>query len=51
MSERIPLGIPFGWFCVGYGDELAPGELRSVRYFGRDLVLFRTGGGEPGLVD
>jgi nitrite reductase/ring-hydroxylating ferredoxin subunit len=50
IPQRIPLEIPFGWFCVGYGDELAPGELRSVRYFGRDLVLFRTEGGVPGLV-
>ena len=51
MSERLPLGIPFGWFCVGYSDELAPGELRSLRYFGRDLVLFRTEAGIAALVD
>lgn len=44
-----PLPIPFGWYCVGYGDEIAPGEVRSLRCFGRDLVLFRTAAGEPTL--
>ena len=43
--ERFPMPIPFGWFGVGYSDELAVGEVRAVHYFGRDLVLFskRTG--------
>jgi phenylpropionate dioxygenase-like ring-hydroxylating dioxygenase large terminal subunit len=36
--------FPNGWFCVGYSDELAPGDVRKLRYFGRDLVLFREEG-------
>lgn len=43
--------IPFGWFGVGYSDELAIGEVRAVHYFGRDLVLFRNEQGEAGLLD
>ncbi len=49
MSERFPMPMPFGWFCIGYGDELAPGEVRNVHYFGRDMVLFRTASGKLGL--
>jgi 3-ketosteroid 9alpha-monooxygenase subunit A len=41
---------PYGWYFVGYSDELAPGELRSLRYFGRDLVLFRGESGQPGML-
>ncbi len=51
MVERFPMDIPFGWFFVGYTDELAKGEVRTVRYFDEDLVLFRTEGGEVGLTE
>jgi len=43
--------IPFGWYCIGYGDDLAPGEVVALRYFARDLVLFRTRGGAIGLAE
>jgi nitrite reductase/ring-hydroxylating ferredoxin subunit len=36
---------PEGWFQVGYSDDLARGQMTRLRYFGRDLVLFRTQGG------
>jgi 3-ketosteroid 9alpha-monooxygenase subunit A len=42
---------PNGWFQVAYADELAPGEVRPLRYFGRDLVLFRTESGSPKVLD
>lgn len=47
MSEsRFPFpAYPNGWFCIGYADELEPGEVRPIRYFGRELVLYR---GEDG---
>jgi len=52
MSRRIPLPpYPDGWFCVADSDELAPGEVRPVRYFGRELVLLRTEAGEARLFD
>ena len=42
MSERYPLPpFPDGWYAVGTSSELPPGALRPVRYFGRELVLFR----------
>jgi phenylpropionate dioxygenase-like ring-hydroxylating dioxygenase large terminal subunit len=38
---------PTGWFQVGWSDEVAVGELKLVRYFGRDIVLWR---GQSGLL-
>lgn len=46
-APRFPFSatMPKGWYQVGYSDELPPGEVRPMRYFNRDLVLFR---GEEG---
>lgn len=49
--ERFPMPIPFGWFGIGYQSDLAPGEVRPLHYFGRDLVLFRNEEGKAGLLD
>lgn len=51
MTRRLPHPIPFGWFFVAYADELAPGDVRALNYFNRDLVLFRCENGELGLLD
>jgi len=48
-SARIGLPIPFGWYCVGYGDELAAGQVQPLRYFGEDLVLYRSTDGVAAL--
>ena len=42
---------PIGWFCVGYSHELEPGQVRPLKYFGEDLVLFRTEAGSAHLMD
>ena len=49
--QRFPHPIPYGWYFVGYCDELANGEVRPLHYFGRDLVLFRDENGKAGLLD
>jgi len=39
---RFPIPpFPNGWFQVAYSDELAPGGVTPLRYFGEHLVLFR----------
>ncbi|RAY16567.1 (2Fe-2S)-binding protein [Actinomadura craniellae] len=48
---RFPFPVPNGWFIVATAAELAPGDLRPLHYFGRDLVLFRQADGTPRLVD
>ncbi|MFT4974875.1 MAG: 3-ketosteroid 9alpha-monooxygenase subunit A [Myxococcota bacterium] len=51
MSDRFPFPIPNGWFAVGFSNELAPGDVKPVRYFARDLVLFRDADGAAHLLD
>ncbi|XVQ08265.1 Rieske 2Fe-2S domain-containing protein [Spirillospora sp. CA-255316] len=48
---RFPFPVPNGWFAVARSDELAAGEVRPARYFGRDLVLYRTASGEARVMD
>lgn len=52
MTRRIDLpAYPRGWFAVSTSDGLAAGEARRERFFGRELVLFRTESGEAALFD
>ena len=46
QKSRFPF-TPFanGWFRVAYSDELHPGQVKPLYYFGKDLVLFRTDNG------
>jgi phenylpropionate dioxygenase-like ring-hydroxylating dioxygenase large terminal subunit len=50
-GPRLPQAIPFGWYFVGYSDELAIGEVKPLEYFDRDLVMFRNESGEVGVLD
>jgi len=50
--ERYPFpAYPNGWFRVAYSTELALGEVRPLRYFGRELVAFRGESGQAGVLD
>ena len=42
---------PSGWFCVALSRDLRPGQVRPLRYFGRDLVLYRGDGGAAHVLD
>jgi nitrite reductase/ring-hydroxylating ferredoxin subunit len=51
IAGRFPFPpYPNGWFRVAYSSELATGEVKSLHYFGRELVLFRDEDG-PHLLD
>ena len=49
-EESFP-GIPNGWFAVAFGRDLGEGEVKRIRYFERELVLFRTRSGKPVVLD
>lgn len=51
MRERFSLPIPNGWFQLAYADELARPSVLPLRYFGKDLLLSRSEGGAPELVE
>jgi len=42
---------PTGWYQIAYSLELVAGDVRPVKYFGEDLVLFRTTDGTVALFD
>lgn len=42
---------PDGWFQVAYSTELEKGQVMPLKYFGRDLVLFRGDDGEARVLD
>jgi 3-ketosteroid 9alpha-monooxygenase subunit A len=46
-SRRFPFPMPFGWFKVALGSELAVGSLLSRRYFGTEVVVWRDDAGVP----
>jgi nitrite reductase/ring-hydroxylating ferredoxin subunit len=50
--SRFPFPrYPNGWFQVGYSEDVKPGGVVPLKYFGRDLVLFRSEAGEAHLLD
>jgi 3-ketosteroid 9alpha-monooxygenase subunit A len=51
VTRRFPFPHPFGCFMVGYADDLAPGEVTAIRYWGTDLVLWRDEKGAHHLQD
>jgi len=40
-----------GWYQVGFSDDVTPGQLKKVRFFGRTIVLFRTVSGTVAMLD
>jgi 3-ketosteroid 9alpha-monooxygenase subunit A len=51
MENTAELPIPFGWYCVSLSRDLQPGEVKPIRYFDRELVMFRTEAGEAKVLD
>lgn len=42
---------PTGWFHIAWSAEIPPGGVRPLKYFGQELVAFRTIGGELSVLD
>ncbi|MFI5299273.1 MAG: Rieske 2Fe-2S domain-containing protein [Polyangiales bacterium] len=51
-APRFPFPrYPRGWFQVAYSDEIAPGQSLPLKYFGKDLVIFRGESGKLTVLD
>jgi phenylpropionate dioxygenase-like ring-hydroxylating dioxygenase large terminal subunit len=48
---RRPPPYPNSWYHVAWSDELPRGAVKTLRYFGRDLVAFRGEDGAAHVVD
>jgi 3-ketosteroid 9alpha-monooxygenase subunit A len=44
-------GFPRGWFVIETSRGLEAEEVKPIKYFGRDMVLFRGESGEPHVLD
>jgi len=51
MTKRFPFPIPTGWFAVHWSADLEVGQVKPIRYFAKDLVLFRTSDGVAHVLD
>ena len=51
MKDCPFVGYPTGWFIVAYSDEVKPGEVKSYRYFGQDMIVWRNAAGEARVMD
>jgi len=40
-----------GWHIVGFSQELAVGDIKTLHYFNRELVLFRGANGRAAVLD
>lgn len=47
----FPFPVPTGWFRVAFTSDLAPGEVKALRYFGRELVLMCSESGAVQVFD
>jgi 3-ketosteroid 9alpha-monooxygenase subunit A len=43
--------FPTGWFQIEWSKELAPGQVKTLRYFDQDIVLYRTTSGQAVAVE
>ena len=50
-GQHVSLHIPNGWFAVAWCKELVKGDVKRIRYFDEELVLFRTRSGEATVLD
>lgn len=50
-EEELFPGYPRGWFVIGISNELAPGDVRPIKYFGREMVLYRSESGKAVVHD
>lgn len=52
MGTRFPFtSYPRGWFVIALSDDIAAGEVKTLHYFGRDIVVFRTESGVLSVTD
>ncbi len=49
---RYPFeAYPTGWYLIAESSKVKPGQILPLRYFGRDIILFRTESGKAVVAD
>jgi 3-ketosteroid 9alpha-monooxygenase subunit A len=50
-DRNLPKEFAMGWYAVCYSEDLAVGEVKAVRYFAKDLAVWRGEDGQPRVLD
>lgn len=50
-ERNLDIPFPFGWYPALLSSELKKGEVKPLRYFGRDLVIWRGEDGAARMLD
>ncbi|WP_246202958.1 aromatic ring-hydroxylating oxygenase subunit alpha [Sphingomonas lacunae] len=52
IAERgLDIGFPFGWYAIELADFVAVGEAKPLRYFDKDLAIWRGEDGQVRIMD
>jgi 3-ketosteroid 9alpha-monooxygenase subunit A len=51
VKTVTPHWLPTGWFQIGWSADFQPGDVKPLKYFGRDLVAFRAEEGDLHVLD
>src|SRR6476659_8207246 len=52
MAARFPFpSYPRGWYVVAFSSDVATGAVKTLHYFGQDIVVFRTQSGVVSAVN
>ncbi len=51
QERNLDQGFPFGWYPFMLARDLAVGEVKPARYFGRDLAFWRGEDGQVRMLD
>ena len=52
IAERnLDIGFPFGWYPVDLSVDLEVGEVKPLRYFSKDLAMWRGEDGQVRIID
>lgn len=51
MKQSTSRNFPYGWFKIAYSNDIAPGQVKPIHYFGLEMVMFRTEAGEAKVIN
>lgn len=51
LAQQAGPAFAAGWYLVQWSADLAPRQVVPLRYFAKDLVLYRAESGEPVMLD
>ena len=51
QERGLDIGFPFGWYAIERAEFVAKGEAKPIRYFSKDLAIWRGEDGQVRVMD